>query len=70
MPYHECLQKLASKFGKIRYQYLPRIQNQLADALATLAFMVDRPKGAQIRPIVVEQKEKPAYCMVIGGDEG
>ena len=56
MPYHECLQKLASKFGKIRYQYLPRIQNQLADALATLASMVDRPKGA--------------YYMAIEGDEG
>ncbi|XP_075633319.1 uncharacterized protein LOC142605764 [Castanea sativa] len=27
MPYHECLQKLASKFGEIQYQYVPRMQN-------------------------------------------
>ncbi|XP_050242247.1 uncharacterized protein LOC126691231 [Quercus robur] len=25
MPYHECLQKLASKFSKIQYQYVPRM---------------------------------------------
>ena len=27
MPYHECLQKWASKFSKIQYQYVPRMQN-------------------------------------------
>ena len=25
MPYHECLQKWASKFNKIQYQYVPRM---------------------------------------------
>ena len=25
MPYHECLQKWASKFSKIQYQYVPRM---------------------------------------------
>lgn len=34
------------------------MQNQLADALATLASIMDGPKGAQLRPIVVEQKEE------------
>ena len=27
MPYHLCLQKWASKFKKIQYQYVPRMQN-------------------------------------------
>ena len=36
MPYHECLQKWASKFSKIQYQYVPRMQNQFVDALATM----------------------------------
>ena len=27
MPYHQCLQKWASKFSRIRYQYVPRMQN-------------------------------------------
>ena len=29
MPYHECLQKWASKFSKIQYQYMSRMQNQI-----------------------------------------
>ena len=58
MPYHECLQKLASKFDKIQYQYVPRMQNQIADALATMASMMDGPKEDEARPIVVEQRGK------------
>ena len=44
MPYHECLQKWASKFSKIQYQYVRRTQNQITDALATMASMMDGPK--------------------------
>ena len=44
MPYHECLQKWASKFSKIQYQYVRRTQNQIVDALATMASMMDGPK--------------------------
>ena len=44
MPYHECLQKWASKFSKMWYQYVSRVQNQIADALATMASMMDGPK--------------------------
>ena len=56
MPYHECLQKWASKFSKIQYQYVPRMQNQIADALATMASMMDGPKEDEARLIVLEQK--------------
>ena len=69
MPYHECLQKWASKFSKIQYQYMPRMQNQIADALAIMASMMDEPRQDEVRPIVVEQKEEPAYCMSIEEDE-
>ena len=70
MPYHECLQKWASKFSKIQYQYVPRMQNQIADALATMASMIDGPKEDEARPIVLEQKEEPAQYMTIEDDEG
>ena len=70
MPYHECLQKWALKFSKIQYQYVPRMQNQIVDALATMASMMDRPKEEEARPIVLEQKDEPAYCMTIEEDEG
>ena len=56
MPYHECLQRWASKFSKIQYLYVPRMQNQIADALAIMASMMDGPKEDETRPIVVEQK--------------
>nr|XP_023915045.1 uncharacterized protein LOC112026594 [Quercus suber] len=69
LPYHECLQKLASKFEKIQYQYVPRMQNQITNTLATMASMMGGPKEDQARPIVVEQKEEPAYCMSIEGDK-
>ena len=45
------------------------MQNQIADALATMASMMDKPKEDKTRPIVVEQKEKPSYCMTIEEDE-
>ena len=49
---------------------LPRMQNQIADALATMASMMDGLKEDEARPIVLEQKEEPAYCMTIENDEG
>ena len=70
MPYHECLQKWTSKFSWIQYQYMPRMQNQISDALATMAFMMDGLKEDKARPIVLEQKEEPSYCMSIEEDEG
>ncbi|XP_075633627.1 uncharacterized protein LOC142606110 [Castanea sativa] len=70
MPYHDCLQKWASKFSMIQYQYVPRMQNQITDALAAMAFMMDGSKEERVRPIVLEQKEEPAYCMTKEEDEG
>ena len=70
MPYHECLQRWASKFNKIQYQYVPRMQNQIVDALVTIASMMDRPKEDETRPIVVEQKEESTYCMSTKEYEG
>ena len=61
MPYHECLQKWASKFSKIQYQYVPRMQNKIDDALETMASMMDGPKEDEARPIMLEQKEELAY---------
>ena len=45
------------------------MQNQIYDALATTASMMDRPIEDEAKLIVVEQKEEPAYCMTIKEDE-
>ena len=41
----------------------------IVDALATIASMMDGPKEDEARPIVLEQKEEPTYCMTIEEDE-
>ena len=46
------------------------MQNQIADALVTMASMMDGPKEDEAKPILLEQKEKPAYCLSIKEDEG
>ena len=46
------------------------MQNQIANAFATMASMMDGPKNDEARPIVMEQKEEPAYCMSIEEDKG
>ena len=49
---------------------MPRMQNQIVDTLATMTSMMDGPKENEARPIMVERKEEPAYCMTIEEDEG
>ena len=46
------------------------MQNQITDALATMTSMMDGLKVDEARPIVLEQKEEPAYYMKIEEDEG
>ena len=52
-PYQQYLEDLTKTFKKIEYTIIPRIQNQFANALATLAFMVEIPKGVWTRPKVL-----------------
>ena len=45
------------------------MQNQITDALATMASVMDGLKEDKAQLIVVEQKEEPAYYMSIEGDK-
>ncbi|KAL3743969.1 hypothetical protein ACJRO7_013255 [Eucalyptus globulus] len=40
VPYHEYLEELVGEFQDVSFEYLPRIHNQFADALATLSSML------------------------------
>ncbi|RVW53020.1 Retrovirus-related Pol polyprotein from transposon 17.6 [Vitis vinifera] len=40
-------------------------QNQFADALTTLASMIDIPADATVRPLLIESRSAPAYCCLI-----
>ena len=39
IPYRECVLTLIPHFTKITFEHFPREDNQLADALATMAYM-------------------------------
>ncbi|XP_031405692.1 uncharacterized protein LOC116214426 [Punica granatum] len=65
VPYHEYLEELAENFEKISFTYTPRIKNQFADALATLASMVSITKENLIEPLEIEIAKGPAYCDTI-----
>ena len=64
-PYHAYLEVLVERFDNLSYTHLPRAQNQLADALATLASMIDIPEGVVVRPLLVETRVVPTYCCLI-----
>ncbi|XP_070045452.1 uncharacterized protein [Nicotiana tomentosiformis] len=49
-------------FTKIEFKHVPRIQNELADALATLSSMIQHPDKNYIDLIPIEIHKKPAYC--------
>ena len=53
----------------MRYIHLPRAENQFADALATLASVVEIPVGVIVRPLLIETRSAPAYCCLIGDIE-
>ncbi len=48
--------------------YVPRSQNQFADALATLASLVQIPEGTFVQPIEIKRREVLAHereiCML------
>ena len=64
-PYHAYLDLLVDRFEELRYMHLPRAENQFADVLATLAFVIEIPAGVTVRPLLIEIKFVPAYCCLI-----
>ncbi|XP_058211663.1 uncharacterized protein LOC131323841 [Rhododendron vialii] len=68
-PYHQDLEDLIPHFNKVTLTHVPRLKNQFADALATLASMVEIPLGVKLRPIVIEQRDTQVYQHVMVVDE-
>ncbi|XP_070017068.1 uncharacterized protein [Nicotiana sylvestris] len=54
--------ELRKRFRKTEFQHVPRIQNEFADALATLSSMIQHPYSNFIDPIQVKIHHQPAYC--------
>ena len=63
--YHAYLELLVGRFDDLRYMHLPRVQNQFADALATLTSMIDILADTIVRPLLIELRSVPAYYCLI-----
>ncbi|XP_012468647.1 uncharacterized protein LOC105786692 [Gossypium raimondii] len=59
----------ALEFDDITFCYLPRDENQMADALATLASMIKVNKQEDMKPIQMSIYEAPTHCYNIDDDE-
>ncbi|XP_070041399.1 uncharacterized protein [Nicotiana tomentosiformis] len=61
LPFLHCVQKLIRRFTKLEFKHVPRIQNEFADALATLSSMIQHPEKNFINPIPIGIQKQPAY---------
>ena len=64
-PYHAYLELLVRIFDDLRYTHLPRAHNQFADALATIASMIDIPVDTVVHHLLIESRSVLAYCYLI-----
>ncbi|XP_070019753.1 uncharacterized protein [Nicotiana sylvestris] len=62
LPYMHHVRELRKRFTKIEFRHVPRIQNEFADALATLPSMIQHPDKNYIHPILVRIHNQLAYC--------
>ena len=59
--YNGYLKTLMQGFAKCLFIHLSRDENQMADALATLSSMWDKPTGTAMKPLVIMKTRAPCY---------
>ncbi|XP_070043243.1 uncharacterized protein [Nicotiana tomentosiformis] len=62
LPYLHCVQEPIKRFTKIEFKHVPRIQNEFANALATLSSMIQHLDKNFIDPIPIGIHKQPTYC--------
>ncbi|KAK5774744.1 hypothetical protein PVK06_042600 [Gossypium arboreum] len=67
--YRKVVLGLLEEFDDITFNYIPRDENQMANALATLASMIKVNKEDEMRPIQMSIFEAPAHCCNIEEEE-
>uniref|UniRef100_A0A2N9HYY2 Integrase catalytic domain-containing protein n=1 Tax=Fagus sylvatica TaxID=28930 RepID=A0A2N9HYY2_FAGSY len=65
IPYQRYISRLVPKFKYITFTYTPRAHNHFADALATLASLIKLVEGDDVRPLRIETRDIPAYCVCV-----
>ncbi|XP_016752322.2 uncharacterized protein [Gossypium hirsutum] len=67
--YRRLVLGLVEEFDDITFNYLPRDENQMADALATLASIIKVNRQEDVKPIQMSICEAPSYCYNIEEEE-
>ncbi|XP_017613533.1 uncharacterized protein LOC108458639 [Gossypium arboreum] len=67
--YRRLVLRLVEEFNNITFNYLPREENQMADALTTLASMIKVSRQEDVKPIQMSIYEAPSYCYNIEEEE-
>uniref|UniRef100_A0A2N9HYU6 RNase H type-1 domain-containing protein n=1 Tax=Fagus sylvatica TaxID=28930 RepID=A0A2N9HYU6_FAGSY len=65
IPYQRYISRLVPKFKYVTFTYTPRAHNHFADALATLASLIKLAEGDDVRPLRIETRDIPAYCVCV-----
>ncbi|XP_058726113.1 uncharacterized protein LOC131597430 [Vicia villosa] len=63
--YRDHILKLATEFERITFSHIPREENQMADALATLSSMFKVTWPNHKPRITVRHFEEPVYCLAV-----
>ncbi|XP_070008242.1 uncharacterized protein [Nicotiana sylvestris] len=59
------LHDLFQRFRSVEFSHIPRVHNEVADALATLASMLHHPDKAYVDPLHIQVRDQHAYCNMI-----
>ncbi|XP_070014725.1 uncharacterized protein [Nicotiana sylvestris] len=65
IPYRQYLYDLCQRCQSIKFRHIPRIHNEVADALATLASMLHHLDKAYVDPLHIQVRDQHAYCNVV-----
>ncbi|XP_057972721.1 uncharacterized protein LOC131160858 [Malania oleifera] len=68
--YQEYIQEMIKGFDSISFSHLPRENNVILDALATLATLFEVEEGVEIEPIQIIIQSEPTQCTVIEEVDG
>ncbi|XP_070040987.1 uncharacterized protein [Nicotiana tomentosiformis] len=65
IPYRQYLHDLCQRFKSVEFKHIPRIHNEIVDALATLASMLHHPDKTYVDPLHIQICDQHAYCNMV-----
>jgi len=66
IPYHDYARRLLTYFTKVELHHIPREENQMADALATLSSTFQVNHWNHVPIIKVQRLDRPSHVFAIG----